>query len=43
MEYGPEKAGQTWDPKTHSWRWDWEIREEELKTGEGEEGEASAD
>jgi hypothetical protein len=42
-EYGPEKAGQTWDPKTHSWRWDWEIREEELKTGQGEEGEASAD
>jgi hypothetical protein len=42
-EYGPERPGQTWDPKTRSWRWTWEIREDELKTGEGEEGEASAD
>jgi hypothetical protein len=41
-EYGPERPGQTWNPKTHSYQWDWEIREDELKTGAGE-GEATGD
>jgi len=35
-EYGPEHPGQRWDDRTHSYRWDWEMREDQIKRGEGE-------